>query len=308
MQPHTRRWLFLLALSLAGGVLVRLLTATGYSGTALMYLGLPWLVAVLLALTTQHDTAKGSDLGKTTRDSLIVMLGSSFVLGEGFLCVLFFLPIYLLIIGVIALGTSLARRSNSKRSVHLAPLLVALLALEGTHPALTLERNNVLTVEQTTPLTIARLQANLRQPIELKNPTSSNLSRIFPLPYQIDSNGFKRGSEHILHYRYARWLWSNVHEGQLRLHIESMSDHHISVQATDNSSYLATYLNLQRFELAFAPTANGTTRVSLSVHYERSLDPAWYFSPLMRVAITGTAEHLLEQIVLRSHLQGGTQP
>jgi len=45
------------------------------------------------------------------------------------------------------------------------------------------------------------------------------------------------------------------------------------------------------------PQADGTTRVELTISYRRGLDPAWYFGPMQRRAISESAEYLLKNII-----------
>lgn len=311
LHPQTRWWLLLLGCALVGGLIVRGLNQTAWSGTALMYLGLPWLVAVLLALVPEADAYKADESpGKKPilRGSIIVMLGSSFLLGEGFICVLFFLPIYLFVVAVmIGIFRMIKRRTkpDSKlQPIHLTPLLIGLLALEGTHPDLSFERVGSVTVEQATSLDRSQLWANLHEPMVLNRSVSTGLSKLFPQPYQIDIDTYELGAVHKVHYRYARWLWTNVHEGVLTLEIDKRSCDAISARVIDNTSYLANYLDIQRISLRFAGQPDEPTKVSIRIDYRRTLDPAWYFTPLIQMALRGSVSYLIETHVLQESSHG----
>jgi hypothetical protein len=41
---------------------------------------------------------------------------------------------------------------------------------------------------------------------------------------------------------------------------------------------------------------DGNTKVSLTIHYHRFLDPAWYFGPVQEYAIGQTAALLLNEL------------
>jgi len=308
LHPQTRWWLLLLGCALLGGLIVRGLTQTAYSGTALMYLGLPWLVALLLALVPQLDadeSAESSGQHPIFRGSLIVMLGSSFLLGEGFLCVLLFLPIYLFVVAVMIFIFGMIKRRERPDSklqpIHLSPLLIGLLALEGTHPDLSFERAGSVTVEHVTSLDRLQLWANVHQPMVLNHSSSSGLSKLFPQPYQIDIDSFELGEVHTVHYRYARWFWTNVHEGSLELKIDERSRNAISARVVENTSYLANYLDIQRIRLTFDGQPEEPTKVSIQIDYQRTLDPAWYFSPLITMALRDTASYLIQTHILQEH-------
>ena len=148
----------------------------------------------------------------------------------------------------------------------------------------------------------------------LNRSTPSGLSKIFPQPYQIDINSFEVGALHTVHYRYARWFWTNVHEGSLELQIDELRDDptvtRLSARITNNTSYLANYLDIQRISLEFANStdarSDANSQVSIQIDYRRTLDPAWYFSPLIKLALRGTASYLIQTHILRGEkiLQG----
>ena len=303
-HPQTRWWLLLLGLSLVGGLMVRGLNLTNLNTTAVVYWGLPWLVAVIITLTAPPG-ADGQPRAKISvmRGSIIAMLGSSFLIGEGFICVLMFLPIYALVVAlVLATNAAVERRARalSKRHpIHLTPLLLALLALEGTHPNLSFDREASVTVQEITALDRQKLWANLHKPMTLNRTASSGLSKLFPQPIQIDIDSFEPGAVHTVHYRYARWLWTNVHEGTLTLRVEEATNNTISARVIDNTSYLANYLDLKRLSLTITDQPEGTREVAIRIDYRRTLDPAWYFSPLIELALEGSGAHLINTHVLR---------
>ena len=309
LTDSQKRWLFWLLLIGFGTFIVRLLAHWNLQNTSLLYVGAPWLLALLITAFTRASETESwsSGITATLRAGLIIMLGSSVVLGEGFICVIFFLPIFLLVVAVVYVFSYLSyrrdlREANKRSPVHLAPLLIGLLALEGVTPALSFEREGSVTMTRTTPQTAAQIMANLAQPVELKNTTSSGLSRIFPQPYQVDTGEFKTGAVHLVHYRYHRWLWGNTSEGTLKLQMKSVQDDRVETRVIENDSYLANYLDLEGSTISLKPSKAqaGATEVSLSIRYRRTLDPAWYFSPLLKIALSQAGEHMLDQIILRT--------
>lgn len=308
LHPRKIWWLTLLILSLVGGLMIRGLNYGGHGTTALVYIGLPWLVALILALTARFDSepeesGENTEGFKVVRGSLIVMLGSSVLLGEGFICVLMFLPIYLFVV-LLSVGTKWVKeRHPSKNSklhpIHLSPLLIGFSALEGTHPDLSFERQSSVTVQQVTSVDKEQLWANLHEPMVLNHTSSGGLSKLFPQPVQIDIDTYELGAVHKVHYRYARWLWTNVHEGTLELRIIESTNNAISAEVVNNSSYLANYLDIERLRLTITDQPTGSSLVALSIDYQRTLDPAWYFAPLMRLALEGSASHIIQTHILK---------
>ncbi|MFK7885566.1 MAG: hypothetical protein AB8G16_01765, partial [Gammaproteobacteria bacterium] len=118
-------------------IVVRLLFDYRFHTSALLYIGVPYLVSVLIALLRPKESYKSllHEYRDDVLKSLMVMLGSSILLFEGFVCVAFFLPI-LLLIQTAAFLIRWARQSAKKRRgstfVSLVPVLIVLLSLEGT--------------------------------------------------------------------------------------------------------------------------------------------------------------------------------
>jgi len=267
-----------------------------------MYLGLPWLIAIVLALTAQYDEHSGGSPGHPiVRGSVIVMLGSSFLIGEGIVCVLMFLPIFLLVAAIVSAvsNAKLAGTNTKQHSVHLIPLLIALCALEGTHPNLSFERQGSVTVRLDTALNQQQLWANLTQPMFFNRATPSGLAQLFPQPVRVDAQSFEVGAVHTVHYRYARWLWTNIHEGSMQLRIDARTPDSVNARVINNTSYLANYLDVQRISVQIVKGTAGGNQVAMRIDYRRTLDPAWYFSPLMRLALRGTANHIVRTHILQ---------
>ena len=52
-------------------------------------------------------------------------------------------------------------------------------------------------------------------------------------------------------------------------------------------------------DIRFEPKLEGGTRVSLTVRYDRQLDPAWYFGPMQHHAAKESARLFLSDIIFR---------
>ncbi len=283
-------------------VTVRLLAGFDLDHTALLYAGCPFLIALALATFTQEGTHARWWHGwwNVTRGSLIALLGSSIILFEGWLCVALFLPIYLMFILIGFLCTllfiSVKRRGKGIFSASLIPLLVAAVALEGTIPALTVDRENAVTrtliVDGSPPDVLARLS----QPLALPQGDGWFISW-FPMPYAIDAGSLAPGHIHEVHFRYKRWFVTNTHEGSLRLQIIEAGPERISTRILSNSTYLANYMTFHGTDIEMRALTDGRTRVSLTAHYSRDLDPAWYFGPLQEAAVGEALTHMLKEFI-----------
>lgn len=236
------------------------------------------------------------------RDATIVMLGTSALLFEGFLCVLMFMPIYYL---VVSLGFVLdvirktaGDRKRDKLKVSFIPLLVGVLAIEGLSPSTSFERQHQVTRTVIVDASIEQLKSNMALPIDLPKKRETFLS-IFPLPVDVQAGSLTPGDVHQLKFIYKKWFFTNIDEGDFHLRIDEVRDDYVSTSVVLNTSYLSKYLKVEGTEVQFEELTGGQTAVSLTVHYERLLDPAWYFSPMQRLAIEQSSGYLIDAVIAR---------
>ncbi len=301
----SRGTLIYLTLIPAGALCVRLLIEIDLHRSTILYLAMPYALALVLAFCTRSSPGSGLTAGywNLTRTGLIIMLGSSLILYEGFLCVLMFLPlffIFLLFGFVLDALMERGRRRGKRLQATAVPLIVlVLLSLEGSHERLAFARDEHVSVVRNTALPVERILANLARP-DMGQGLPGGWVNLFPQPLEIDASGLQPGSVHRLRYRYYRWFVANAHDGELALRIDTVDATGVSATVVADDSYLSNYLALQSFRLSFAHGAdNDLTTVRLAVRYRRLLDPAWYFGPLQRNAVSRTAEFVLHRVALR---------
>jgi len=274
----------------------RALQGLSLAHSGLLYVALPFGLALATLLVPKSPYRGFSGL---LRASVIVLLGSSAVLHEGFLCVLFLAPIYFLMIGL-AYGVHVLwrswrhRRARLQVSILTMPVLalVLLSSVEGVTPATTLPRTQTVQASLQVPLPVSEVRQRLLTPRLL--PASTDwLLWLFPMPYRIDAPGTQVGAEHEVFFEYRRWIVTNIKRGSIRLRLDQVDDRHIVVRVLNDSSYLSTYLGLQQSRMDMLPLPGGGTQVWLTVRFERRLGPAWYFQPLQRYVMQAMATHIL---------------
>lgn len=296
----------LLRLFLIVGVaslLVRLLLNWGFGHSALLYVATPYLISLaIIAFYPLHTADRWwTSWINHIVIALAVFLASSIVLFEGFICVLFFMPIYF---AVVCVGFLLAwiKHKTAQRTdrlrVSFVPLLILVVSLEGTHPNLTFERDAHVVVTRTVQISAAQIMQNIRQPVALEKERSGMLS-VFPMPYRVDAPALEPGAVHTIHTRYKRWFFTNVHEGQMTLEIVHVDDTNVRTRFLHDSTYFASYLQPKGTHIHLQPLDNGLTQISLRIDYRRKLDPAWYFHPLQQAGVTQMGEFLIEEIMIR---------
>ena len=285
-------------------LLIRLLMEYRFDRSALLYVGVPFMISLLLAYCTPQQEAISWKVKywRGMRTSLIVMLGSSVVLFEGFLCVAMFLPIYLFIVMIGFACEAMNRRARKKHSstlpIHLLPLLIFASAMEGVVPELSQDRFNRVSQTRVVDLSVADIQDNLRKPIDLGADMPWFLA-LFPMPYQVEAETLAVGDIHRIDYRYQRWFFANTHEGSVKLRIAEASEQRVRTQIISDSSYISNYLTLHGTEIEFVALPQGKTQVTLHIDYDRNLDPAWYFGPLQKLGVDQAANYLLDQVIVR---------
>ena len=283
-------------------IAMHLILRSDISGSAILYVGIPTFIAGALLLTDNKQPEQDwkSKFGRLCKYSLIIMLASSAVLFEGFLCVVMFMPIYFGVIFIIFLIMAAYKHNKSRSSAHLhiLPLMLVVAALEGTHPDLSFNRYNEVTSSKVVNLSIAEIKQNLIKPVELDQNRHWFLA-MFPMPYEFDAESLTEGEIHTTKYRYHRWFVTNTHEGFTKMKVAEASDRRIRMQIIEDTSYTATYINAHGTEINLQPIDANSTEVSLTVKYERLLDPAWYFDPLQRYATGLLGEYLIGVMIER---------
>ena len=297
-----KRALAVLLLVGAASLCVHFLLSSPLSGSALLYVSIPYLLALVIAALQPYapDSKWFHKYVRFLANAAIVFLASSLVLREGFLCVLLFMPI--LLIGVTTAFLSewlITHLEGRARQLSIAlPICVLASGLEGTHERLSFDRTEQVTAIVRSVYSAEELRYNLTLPMRLE--TDRNwLLTLFPMPYEIDSSTFHLGAIHSAKTRYHRWFVTNTHEGEFRLQLTDVSDLHVASRVTHDTSYFSNYLTLLGSSVKLSPLPDGGTDIELTIDYQRDLDPAWYFGPIQRYAIEQTAKLVIQEVIIR---------
>ncbi|MEM9303663.1 MAG: hypothetical protein AAGE01_16205 [Pseudomonadota bacterium] len=90
----------------------------------------------------------------------------------------------------------------------------------------------------------------------------------------------------------------NTHEGVARVRVSRAGEHLIEIETLSDTSYIATYLAVERVRLEMRPRPDGRTELTLHIAFERRLSPASYFGPLMTRTVEAMAQHLLREVFI----------
>ncbi len=284
---------------------MRLLLDSRFGKTTITYLLFPFLLSLIIYHFVPRSLRQDV-VGRYWNQvvaATAVMLASSLILFEGFLCVLMFLPIFyfgvtLGFIYAVSREKS-ARRGPTRHGVHLLPLLVLGLSLDGILPFGYDPHRQDATVTEVVTGSIRDLKHNMAKPITFDLPRHWFVS-LFPLPERIEAGSLAVGDVHRLYFTYSRWIFTNDKHGSMALRIEEVGADYVRTRVIENTSYLAGYLAIQGTEVRFQAIDERRTAVALTIHYERLLDPGWYFGPIQRFVVEESARYLIHTIIARA--------
>jgi hypothetical protein len=286
----------------AATLTARAIFDTSFRHSTLIYLLIPFAISIALhlAIPVGEGESPWQRYGRHMRAATIVMLASSALLFEGFVCVLFFAPIYYLMVTIGFLFSWLADRpgGGGHAGAYAIPLVVVLLTVEGLTGPTTVPRYNEATYTDILPGSVETLQANMARPIRFEADRHWFLW-LFPMPTRIQSGTLGVGDVHRLHFVYKKWFFANIESGDLAIRIAEVSPTRIRTEIVENNSYLSHYMHIDGTEVRFRDVGGGRTQVSLTVKYHRLLDPAWYFGPMEELAARQSARYLIDTIIAR---------
>ncbi len=302
---------YLLVLGVAT-MITRLVLDSRFATTSFFYCLVPFIIGIILYVFVPQPKgwSKAKRIGRHLLATIIVMLASSALLFEGFLCVLMAAPIYIIFaLLAFAIMPDRADPDRLKQAdifrVSFVPLVVIILSVEGLTDTTSFPREEVITRKQILNLTPADIHANLARPVHLDAGRSAFLS-LFPLPERIDAPAFEQGQTHKAYFTYRRWGFTNVHRGETHIRMKIVQPLLIETEVTQDTSYFSHYITVHGTKIEMVPQANGQTQVSLTIRYRRELDPAWYFGPMQRRAIRESGDYLLREIIGKERVDEGS--
>ncbi len=299
-KPVWIRYLFILGVAT---MITRLVLDSRFATTSFFYCLVPYVIGALLywLVPQPKGWTKAKRIGRHLLATIIVMLASSAILFEGFICVIMAAPIYIFFaLLAISISPDRADPDRFKKSdvfrASFVPLVVIIISVEGLTDTTSFPREEVITRTHILELTPKEIHANLARPVHLDAKRSAFLS-IFPLPERVDAPKFAQGETHKAFFTYRRWGFTNVQKGETHLYMKTVKPLLVETVVTQDTSYFSHYLTVHGTKIEMTPQADGTTQVSLTIRYRRTLDPAWYFGPMQRRAIGESADYLLENII-----------
>jgi hypothetical protein len=288
-RTNNAQWMiaaFLLtAFAVAAGCYEFLMNSGAYGHTSLMFIGIPLILAVILALCPRPKTATGSILRGITLALLVVAP----MVGEGYLCILFAAPLFLLV--GLAVG-KIVDLSRIRRGTTISCVAVLMLpfCLEGTVPQLTYNRLQTVETTKIVAASADDVSAALAQSPDVATALPHFLRIGFPRPLGTHGAGLAEGSMRTIHFAGAE----GDPPGDLVMQVTDARPGHVRFETISDSSKLLQWVRWRSSEVTYTAIDATHTSVTWRISFDRQLDPFWYFAPWERFAVRQAAGFLID--------------
>jgi hypothetical protein len=268
----------------AGAFLYKLLMHERLGHSAAMFLGIPSVLAILLALAPKAKTATGGILKGITLALLVVAP----LLGEGYLCILFASPLFYIVGIVVGLAMDRQRR---KRVATLSCVALFLLPMcfEGVIPQLTFNRAQSVEVRSVLAAPAKEIEHALTHSPNVNTPLPLALRIGFPRPLGAWGEGLAVGDTRTIHFAGAE----GDPPGDLVMRVTERHPGYARFETISDQSKLTQWVQWTSSEVEWTALDEGHTTVTWRIDFMRQLDPAWYFTPWERAAVTEAAVYLI---------------
>ena len=307
-EGRAARWqvLGLILVLAVTSVAYRVVYGTGLQRTAALYVGVPSVLAVGLALLPRSRSATGA----LVKGSVLATLLAGIILPEGLACLLFALPLIMAVAVIVGAIVDASRRRQHRQGPTLMavsfPLL--LLSLEGvvgtpfdTHDSATA----AITVEAS-PGDVARALAT---PPRFATDPPALFGLGFNRPVGATGAGIDVGDhrtieftggthdDHPLRLFGLTGKRSVDHHAQVHLTVVESRPGRVVFAVDHDGTMLARWVDLERAVVTWEAVDATTTRVTWRFDYERLLFPSFYFGPLQHYGMDQAAGYMLDAVV-----------
>lgn len=297
---------FLVVLAVAN-IAYRLVYATGTSRTAALYVGVPAILAVGLALLPRTSSATVALLKGAGLATLI----GAVILPEGIICLLFAFPLVAVVAVIVGGLVDLARHHdrNQGPTLMVVSLPLLLLSLEGVAGSPFDSRDHA-TAAVTVSASPAEVEAALAAPPRFGTDPPAFLKIGFNRPTGSTGAGIAVGDgrtiafsggnhdDHPLRLFGLTGERSVDHTSHMDLTVVASEPGRVVFRVEDDRTMLSRWTDLQRAVVTWQARPDGTTRVTWRLEYERLIYPTAYFAPLQRFGLDQAAGYLLDSVVV----------
>jgi hypothetical protein len=289
-RPGTANRILAGIVAVVGVVAFVAAVTTGRQDSALLFVGLPVLLAVVLVLLPGRTTH-----GRVFTTTTVVLLLAAVAFHEGAICVVLAAPLVYLVVHLTTMLVQAVRRANRPYVLLPVPLLL-LSGIEGTSPSLRVAPDQVVEVSRVVAMIPAAVYGHLvagPHPTELRSVPLRLLG--MPTPEQVVGDGLDPGDRWLFHYPGS----THGPGGHTVAQVSGRTGDRIDFTVVQDNAITARWFRWENASIAWQPAGAGHTRVTLRMAFRRGLDPSWYFGPLQEGLMHEGGGHLLDMLELR---------
>jgi hypothetical protein len=230
------------------------------------------------------------------------LLVSLLFLGEGMLCVAMSAPLFYAIAIIIATVMDQANRRRDKTETTLFSccLILAMvpMSLEGVTDFTTLNREESVAESRIVHASSQAVERALLDTPRFDRVRPLYLRAGFPRPASTRIERRGDGSQWVIRFLGGEMRLDGMEPraGDLVLHLVETRPGLMRWRAVSDSSHMTHFLMWREAVVEWERVDARTTRVTWTLRYRRTLDPAWYFGPMERYAARLAAGYLIESV------------
>jgi hypothetical protein len=290
-RERARAWVMALVTAFAAaGIAYSLLVRHQPLGrTGLMFIGLPAVLAILLASVAPAKTVTGRIVMGIT---LALLILAPF-LGEGYLCILVAAPLFYAVgigVGLAVDATRKWRRDGRPTTLKCAAVLLLPMCLEGVFPQTTFDRMQTVEMTQVVDAPADAVEAALAKSPRVGTVLPAYLRLGFPRPLEARGDGLQVGDLRTIHFSGAE----GDPAGDLVTRVAERSSGYVRFETVSDGSKLTQWVRWDSSAVTWRAIDASHTSVTWRIRFQRQLDPAWYFGPWERAAVHEAAKYLIE--------------
>jgi hypothetical protein len=266
-------------------VLLRVVYARRLETTSLLFIGIPTLLSVLLALTPRPRSA----MGMVMKGITLGLLMSAILFGEGIVCIVMAAPLCYVVGALVALAV---QRFNRRQALSIALTPLALMSLEGTSDRLSFDRDETVAARRIVAASAADVERVLAGPMRFRTDLPPFLGIGFPRPVQGRGQGLNVGDLRIVGFSGGE----GRPPGDLILRVSERGPGRVAFRAEGDTSHIPHWLSWRGADVTWRQVDERHTEVVWVLRYRRGLDPAWYFGPIERYAVRLAAGYLVDNL------------
>ncbi|WP_155375659.1 hypothetical protein [Catellatospora vulcania] len=283
------RWMLAAVIGLIGAAVYTAMVVTGRGDSALLFVGVPTLLAIAVA-----NTPTNSAYGRVTQAITLGLLATAVMWHEGFICVVLAAPL-LYVTGWLVTWVVLAIRRRFRAYAFVLPLLL-LSSGEGLTGDLRVNPDQAVEVVRVLPMTVDEVAATLAagpHAATLRSPVLKALG--MPVPQQVEGDGLELGDRWMFGYHGS----AHGPGGHIVTEVTGRSARQVRFGFVTDTTINARWFTWNDATISWQQVDDRHTEVRLHLGYERRLDPFWYFGPIQEGLMHEGGAHLLDMLALR---------